>query len=536
MREGILTAVLLATLTMRVVYGASPAQPKFDKVPGVVITHSPQSSGQYIGSPSIAVLPNGDYLASHDFFGPKTKEHEKAISEVFRSSDRGQTWKQVARLEGLFWANLFVHNSAAYIMGPHKHHGLINIRRSTDGGNTWTEPLDANTGWLTSTGEFHTAPMPVVLHNGRLWRAYEDASGGKLWGVRYMAMMMSVPANADLLKAENWTFSSRVARNPEWLGGTFNAWLEGNAVLTRDGRMLDILRVDVPAAPEKAAIVSISADGKTASFDPEKGFINFPGGAKKFTIRYDAKSDTYWSLASIILDRHSKGLKPGGVRNTLALTCSQDLTNWTVRCILLYHPDTAKHGFQYVDWLFDGDDIIAACRTAYEDGLTGAHNNHDANFLTFHRVVNFRTKTMANSVPLPEYVPVKAETADLQIIGHGWKLQKFNEGEKAFANRTYVWSNVPAAFKGWQITQVNGGEHGAIVVTALKDTTLHVATALGKADERMKGWKKTGQDFCYNDTGKTKMTVFTRVLKKDQEMVLPQDNWTGTMVLIPTGQ
>jgi len=40
-------------------------------------------------------------------------------------------------------------------------------------------------------------------------------------------------------------------------------------------------------------------------------------------------------------------------------------------------------------------DIIAACRTAYDDGLGGANNYHDANFLTFHRIVNFRLKTMA---------------------------------------------------------------------------------------------------------------------------------------------
>jgi hypothetical protein len=34
-----------------------------------------------------------------------------------------------------------------------------------------------------------------------------------------------------------------------------------------------------------------------------------------------------------------------------------------------------------VDWQFDGNEIIAATRTA----LNGAHNFHDANHLTFHR-------------------------------------------------------------------------------------------------------------------------------------------------------
>ena len=50
-----------------------------------------------------------------------------------------------------------------------------------------------------------------------------------------------------------------------------------------------------------------------------------------------------------------------------------------------------------VDWQFDGEDIIAACRTAFDDAEGGAHNNHDANYLTFHRFANFRRLTQADS-------------------------------------------------------------------------------------------------------------------------------------------
>jgi hypothetical protein len=96
-----------------------------------------------------------------------------------------------------------------------------------------------------------------------------------------------------------------------------------------------------------------------------------------------------------VLDRY-RADNPGSIRNTLALTSSPDLLNWEVRAILLRHPDVAKHGFQYVDWLFDGEDIIAACRTAFDDGQGGAHNAHDANFLTFHRFENFRRLNMAD--------------------------------------------------------------------------------------------------------------------------------------------
>ena len=358
-------------------------------VPGIVIDYSPQASGLYIGSPSLVVLTNGDYLASHDLFGPNSAEFECPVTLVFRSADRGKTWRRVAKLNCAFWSNLFPHRGAVYLMGTDKHHGRIVIRRSTDGGSTWTEPLDATSGVL-ATGQFHTAPMPVVEHAGRLWRAFEDASGGTKWGERYGAGMLSVSMNADLLNASNWVFSNFLPRNPEWLGGDFNAWLEGNAVLSRDGGIVNILRVDTPTSPERAAIINVSSDGRTAIFNPTNGFIEFPGGAKKFTIRYDARSERYWSVVSFVPEDLRLAGRPAGIRNTLALTSSPDLRRWTVQTILLHHPDTKTHGFQYVDWLIEGDDLIAACRTAFDDDLGGAHNFHDANFLTFHRWINFR--------------------------------------------------------------------------------------------------------------------------------------------------
>jgi hypothetical protein len=140
----------------------------------------------------------------------------------------------------------------------------------------------------------------------------------------------------------------------------------------------------------------VSADGRALTFDPEKDFISFPGGAKKFTIHFDPQTKRYWSLASIVAERH-RAENPGGIRNTLALVSSPDLRAWTTHTVLLYHPDVKKHGFQYVDWQFEGDDIIATCRTACDDGVGGARNNHDANFLTFHRWKNVRMLTMADA-------------------------------------------------------------------------------------------------------------------------------------------
>lgn len=387
----------LAPIAVALCLSLRAGETPFPDVPGVVIDHSPAASGIFIGSPSLAVLPNGDYAASHDEFGPKSVEHTAAVSHVFRSQDRGATWRKIATVQGQFWSTLFVHRGDLFLLGTDRHHGNAIIRRSRDGGATWTTPAGPTTGLIRGNGEYHCAPVPVLEHDGRLWRAMERRDPPVGWGVNYRAGMLSAPVDADLLDASQWTASEFLPSSVSWNGGDFGAWLEGNAVVAPGGALLNILRVQTRSPDEKAALVRVAADGKSLAFDPAEGFTTFPGGAKKFAIRFDPQTKLYFALASIVGERH-RAQNPGGIRNTLALTASPDLRTWTVRCVLLYHPDVAKHGFQYPDWHFDGEDIIAAVRTAYDDGRGGARNNHDANFLTFHRFADFRRLTMADSV------------------------------------------------------------------------------------------------------------------------------------------
>ena len=369
-----------------------------EEPPGVVINRIPAQSQVYVGSPGIAVLPNGDYLAKHDEFGPKSTEQSDAVTQVFRSGDRGQSWRHVATVKGMYWASIFVHHGDAYLMGTSRNHGAAVIARSTDGGSTWTVQKDRRTGLLLDDAKYHCAPVPTVVHHGRIWRAMEDAMGPGGWGSHFRSFMMSAPADCNLLDANNWTSSNRLGRDPQWLDGQFRGWLEGNAVVTPDGRVVNVLRVDYRPEGGKVAVVEISEDGKQAAFDPNSGFVDFPGGAKKFTIRFDPVARMYWTLSNPVLPRH-KAADPGLVRNTLALMRSPDLRHWDIRCIVLYRPDIGKHAFQYVDWLFEGSDIIAAARTAYGEGENAAHRQHDANYLTFHRFANFRELSMDDSAP-----------------------------------------------------------------------------------------------------------------------------------------
>ncbi len=357
-----------------------PQTPDHSFVPGVVIDHSPAATGKYLGSPSLAVLANGYYIASHDFFGPKTKEDHTAI---FCSKNAGKTWEKLTVFKGQYWSTLFVHKGALYIIGTSTHNGYVVIRRSTDGGLTWTIPRDRNTGLLISQGEYHCAPVPVVVHKGRIWRAMEDRYPPKGWASNLRSFVMSAPIDADLLRADSWTMSNRLSFDQQWPG---KAWLEGNIVITPQNKLVNILRVE-SKDEEIAAIVRISEDGKIVSFDPDKDFIHFFGGSNKFAIRYDRLTRRYWSLVN-------KQRNPTAYRNILTLVSSGDLRNWKVESIILRHHDSEKHAFQYIDLLFEGQDIIAVSRTAYDDGLGGAHTAHDANYITFHRIRNFRELTL----------------------------------------------------------------------------------------------------------------------------------------------
>lgn len=376
--------VALLNITLAIAIAAQP--------PGVVIAHYPATSGMYVGSPSIAILPNGEYIASHDGFGP---QHEFGRTYLFQSRDAGDSWQPLEPVDGQGSSTLFVHKKALYLMGLGSQSVLI--RRSVDHGRTWTVPNDKNTGQILSGVVYHTAPTPLLVHDGRIWRAMEDGMGPGKWAENFRSFMMSAPLDADLLRADSWTCTNPLGGQRSWLSGEFDGWLEGNAVATPEGDVVNVLRVHYYSYEgTKSAIIRISRDGKKASFDPATGFIDLPGAAKKFTIRHDPSSKKYWSLTNYVPERHRHGgqLHPGGnpesTRNTLALVCSSDLKDWSIRSIVLYHPDTAKHGFQYVDWQFEGNDIVAVSRTAFDDDADGAHDMHDANYLTFHRIKDFR--------------------------------------------------------------------------------------------------------------------------------------------------
>lgn len=367
-------------------------KPDFSRVPGVVIAHSPQSSGIYLSSPNIVRMRNGSYLAKCDEFGPGSTENTAGASRVYRSTDRGLTWQLLTRVPHMYWSTTFEHRDALYMIGSNsgREDRRLSIRKSTDGGAGWSDPGGAR-GYLETAVPMLTNASSVVEHRERIWfGGAADVLGPPGWGSQSRFKVMSAASGADLLDPSSWTFSTPIAHNPTFLDGKFGGLIEGTIVAGPDGLPTVLYRVDYREGPEeKALIARASLDGKLLGFDSRKDIIDFPGGCKKFIVRFDPLSRFYWSLTNWVPQRH-KSYNPERARNTLALIRSSDLYRWTIRTVVLHHPDTEKHGFHYVDFLFEGEDMVAVSRTAFDDGLGGAHNQHDSNFLTFHRFAHFR--------------------------------------------------------------------------------------------------------------------------------------------------
>lgn len=356
-------------------------------VPGTVIYNSDNSDRNFVTDPALTVLPNGNYIAGcRARFNGKT-----GFVRLYRSTDKGKTWKVLSDIPEVGFYTIFVHNAALYLMGTKGGFNHIVILRSDDDGHNWTTPIDSKHGLLSGESKsYHSASVPVVYAKGRIWRAMEDnLPKGKRY---FRAFMMSAPVDANLLDSAVWTRSEALPYDSTWLGTdrTFNGWLEGNAVVTREGDVVDILRIEERNLDGKAAMIKISDDGKQSHFNPQTDIIDLPGASKKFVIRFDSVSNLYWAITNHVFKQDLGKEHCGLLRNRLVLVSSSNLRDWQIQDTLISHNDPHFHGFQYIDWLIEGNDIIAVSRTAFDDKNGLPKRQHDANYLTFHRFKSFR--------------------------------------------------------------------------------------------------------------------------------------------------
>ena len=379
----ILVAMILFTIIMAGTHYTS-AKTDMAEVPGVVVGHEPAPStlkrmmgrAQYLGSPSITILSDGSYVASHDLFGLGSSQNSSGITKIYRSVDRGEHWEQTTTLEGQFWSTVFAHKDALYIIGVPHRGGPIIIRKSTDGGYTWTTPLDERSGVLKA-GKFGGTPNCPVIHDGRLW-------------VVQSMRLVSAPVDADLLNANSWTVSKQVPQSKKWLDGRFNFWSEGQVVASpKEGVVMlpKVNQLPYTAIIRKETPIELS-------FNPLLDFVDLPGAEKKFGAVYDPVSECFYVCSNPVLPAHKDdpkiGKTPAMIRNAAALFYSKDLHHWAMKKIFLYSPDLHHEAFQYLNFVIDGDDLAVISRTAFVIGGPKPPRGHDSNLMTFHRIPDFR--------------------------------------------------------------------------------------------------------------------------------------------------
>lgn len=334
-------------------------------------------SGQYIASPSLIRHPDGFLLASMDIF---TANYGQNLTLIFRSDDEGKTWHYVCQLFPCFHGKLFLYKGDVYMLGESTEYGDLLIGKSVDGGKTFTEPVILFRGGGGKHGPgnagVHKNPQPVVHYNGRIWNTMEWGYWGSEYG--HAAMVMSAPEDCDLLDASNWSFSEPLQYDENWEGvpkSPSAGCIEGSLV-EKDGKLYNIMRYDMLRSPQRYGLV---LQYEVDTEDPEAPIryikpIELPMNHAKFSIKYHEGLQKYLVIGS----RHTK-LSPDK-RKLLTLMASSDLEHWEVVTDIVDRRDKEyESGFQYVDYLIEGNKVLYLCRTA----VNRPHNHHDTNYITF---------------------------------------------------------------------------------------------------------------------------------------------------------
>lgn len=350
----------------------------FSAVPGTVIDYqklqyvwNANAPTIFIADPSIAVLPNGDYIASDSLSGSGTTAGTSGRTELFRSTNRGVTWTSLGTKNGMLRGSLFVFGGNLYLLGANDDTDGMPavIMRSTDNGTSWSAATQMNLAGPA------TPNNPVVSGN-RLWCATGNSA-------------LSVSINSNLLTAASWISSGGFpAYEPGWPSeGEFIG--EGQMVASPEKGIFILPKVKNHAL---TAVARVDPSSGAVSFDPTRDFIGLPGGEKKFGAAYDPVSSNFYVLSNPILPAHTNSIIAADmIRNTAAVLSSRDLFNWKVEKLFLYSSDIDYDGFGYMNFDFDGTNMVVVARTAFkvQDGVD-PRRGHDSNLLTFHRLNDFR--------------------------------------------------------------------------------------------------------------------------------------------------
>ena len=336
-----------------------------------------------INNPAITILSDGSYLASQTF--------SVTNGCVYKSADRGSTWTKISNQIRQSYCAVYEHSGALYMLGCDAVGGSFAVQKSTDGGYTWS----ANSVIFSKDGTtdgYHGGSAPFVEKDGRVYRAMGERGGetynaavDRVWGI----VLLSASVSSDLTNPASWTMSNVLYYNRSWLGVTSTRWEEPALVKKADGSLVIIARIDGTSDKEYAALIDVNSD-TSISFNR---VFAMPGAGKRMTIAYDATSGKYWTLVSPFYSntRSLYGLNPNQSRYSLELMSSTDLLTWTRERTCIYSDNAFNNSYHYIDWRFDGDDLVSVFRLSMDEERGLPLHYHDSNAFGYFRVRNFRS-------------------------------------------------------------------------------------------------------------------------------------------------
>ena len=360
-------AMLCAVASGQVVHISGPVTQEPDwSLQGTVVAASADPATTFLGSPSLLRLDADTLLLSSDIFGISFN-----TCIVHRSADGGTTWTNLASITDQFWSTLFLVGGDVYMLGTAGGRSNVRIRKSTDSGATWSSGVDL------FSGDYRTAPTPVLHHAGRYWKGYNIGDTGS--GYKNDLCVVSAADDADLMSPASWTRSTVISWDDVG-DSAYDGWNEPNCV---PGLSNDIAVISVVLEYETGgvgALLSCTTNGNTLSFT---GHIALPGGEKKFHVLYMGGVYHAWGTALQPKNQHYNAQR---IRNGLSVATSTNLTDWSTSW-LIWNPWIDDVGYQYPSVIMeDGTTVRCAIRTAYEYNGEAPNSVHNNNLITFHEL------------------------------------------------------------------------------------------------------------------------------------------------------
>ena len=324
-------------------------------------------SGRSIENPSVLKLPTGAFLVSSQI---SWDQGESNLTIIFRSDDKGKSWKYVSDICPCSSGKLFLHNDAIYLLGLDRKKGNCLLGYSKDYGQTWSQPVIIMNGSNNRKAGICQIPSPVIIHEGRIWTALEWVDEEKESSA---AGILSAPVDSDLLNPDNWRLSPFISEK-KYL-------TQGCAVVLKDGSIGNLLQEKKQNGVDTVLLtLNPKQPEETQKF---YGTIDVPAGNSQMYVISDDIKGGYLGVSETLNEAHSWS------SGKINLMSSADGIQWKKDCELIdcYVNDNGeiswKTGLNQSSAVGEKKNIYIATTVA----MNGAWNGRTANAIVFNHFV-----------------------------------------------------------------------------------------------------------------------------------------------------